>query len=119
RLAALEAPDVREGLTFADHARLALIEKDHRGPRGLVVVRRRRDAVRTRGRDREDVPRSCRRQTHRANEQVTGLAVPAGDGDLFGRLLARARGQHGAVLATVDRGADVVTHPAIDGDERP
>src|SRR5204863_7772863 len=39
RLTALEPPDVREGLAFADHADLPLIEESDRGPRGLVVVR--------------------------------------------------------------------------------
>src|SRR5439155_26111369 len=91
QLAPLESPDVREALTLADDTSLAIVEQDDRRSRRLVVVRRHREAVRARARDREDIAGSGRGQTHRANEDVARLAVSPGDRPPFGRLLAGPR----------------------------
>jgi hypothetical protein len=57
-------------------------------------------------------------QRHVVDDDVAALAVLPGQGDVGGRDVGRARGQHGGVAGVVEGGADVVAHAAVDADVR-
>src|SRR3954447_20334354 len=103
------------GLATHRQARLAAAAEHARRGRDAVVVVGHRVPVGTGHRDDEHVAAAGTGQPRVAHQHVAGLAVLADD--LAEIVLARAVGERRLVGGAVEHRAQVVGHPAVDGDD--
>ena len=113
----VEAEQVGLGLAAHDHRRDTVADGDHRRARHVVVVAGHAAAVGAGRGDGDQVARrDVGRQPRVAHDDVAALAVladHAGEHRGGRRLAVRDRA---GVVGVVERGADVVAHPAVDRD---
>src|SRR5699024_512400 len=115
--AEVEGEEVVLGLRPHDEPGLPVPHGQHARPRHEVVVGGHRPPVRAGGRDGEQVTGGdVVGQQDVTHDDVPALAVLADDAGDDGGRLAAAAGDDGGVLGVVEGGADVVAHPAVDGD---
>ena len=108
---------VLDGLTAYDDAGRAAADRHHRRAQGVVVVAGHRPAVGAGAGHGQQVARGdVAGQELVLDQDVAGLAVLAHDAPEHDRGVGGARGQGGGVVGVVQRGADVVAHPAVDRD---
>src|SRR5690606_29761372 len=104
---------------FPSHqdAGVLLADRDHGGPGHVVVVAGHGVAVGAGGGHCYQVAGTqVGREVEVAHDDVAALAVLADQAGQHRLGVAVPRGQHTGVLRTVQRGADVVAHTAVDTD---
>src|SRR5205823_5591663 len=112
----LASEKVGFALPAHDDARLTIPYEDHRGPGDAVVVRGHRVPVRAGDRHRENLTeREIRGQLRVTEQQVSLFAVLARDRHRRRPRREHASGHEGLVARAVRDRAQVVAHPAVDG----
>ena len=108
---------VVQSLAADDDARRPVPHRDHRRPERVVVVGGHGAAVGAGAGDRDQVAGAdVAGQELVLDHDVAGLAVLADDPGQDRRCVGAAAGQGARVVGVVEGGADVVAHPAVDGD---